>query len=182
MSYEKTATDLTTFLRIDRMWSPQATTAERVAGMQSPSWQVQQAALWALAAFPDVTALPAVARVLDEQDRTDIYGAPEPWDYHHADVAVEEAWRCRFRVKQAACYALGSIGAAAGPAALGEALLARLEGYAGSQADDYAVRAEACRALGLQRAPHSRAVLQQAAQDGEWCTATEARKALARLG
>jgi HEAT repeat protein len=40
------------------------------------------------------------------------------------------------------------------------------------------MRAAACKALGLMRSPSSRPHLLEAARDGEWCTATEARKAL----
>jgi len=181
MNYQKTQTDLPTFLHLDHLWSPQTTTAERLAALRTPSWQVQQAALWTLAAHPDLAALPAIEQLLDEQDNTDLYGTPDHWDYHHPQTAVEEAWRCRYRVKQAACYALASIGATAGPATLGANLIARLEHYATSQTDDYAVRAEACRALGKLRLPSSRQALRQASGDGEWCTATEARKALASL-
>lgn len=181
MNYGKTETDKETFLRVDRLWSPEATTAERVEALRQPSWQLQQAALWALGAYPDAAAVPAIGDLLDDQDGMDVYGAPDHWEYRHADPTVQEAWRCRFRVKQAACGALGGIGAVAGAGSLGDRWITRLEHYACNPSDDYAVRAEACRALGKLRLPGSREALEKAAADGELCTATEARKALATL-
>ena len=85
--------------------------------------------------------------------------------------ATREAWRRRGRVLQAACLALGQIGTAARPA------LPYLQRYATDQKVDYAVRAASCKALGLIGDAAALESLARAKDDGEWCTATEARKA-----
>jgi HEAT repeat protein len=91
------------------------------------------------------------------------------------DEATAAAWQRRGRVKQALCLAIGAT-RNADPEAL-----RRLQRYATDQREDCAVRAAACKALGQLGPPGSRSTLEQAARDGEWCTATEAAKALAAL-
>ena len=182
MKYSPTRTDFATFATIDRLLAPAAPQAEIKAALGSDQWQVQQAALWAVAARPDAAFADAVFALLDEQDSLAIYGSKDHWTYEDADPVRQEEHRCRFRVLQAGVMALAAIAARldAGDPARARAV-ARIEHYATSMADDYAVRAEACRALGALAAPSSRHVLELASNDGEWCTATEAKKSLARL-
>jgi HEAT repeat protein len=176
-------TDLPTFVRIDRFFDPATPLDDLLAALTDDNWQIQQAALQALGQRPDVRAVPAIVALLDRQDALPLYGAPDQWSLDGApDADTKEIWRCRFRVKQAACHALGAIGAAHGAAALGAKALERLATYATSQKDDYCTRAAACQSLGRCRAAAARPALELAAQDGEWCTKTEAGKALAALG
>ncbi|MGI6496638.1 MAG: hypothetical protein ACOX5G_11260 [Kiritimatiellia bacterium] len=190
MTYSPTRTDLATFRSLDRLFAPDAPLEGLLAALDADQWQLQQGALWALAGrmerpLPHDTLAAiaeAVLALLDDQDGRGVYAAPSPKDYRGADPAKTEEHRCRFRVKQAACMALAPAAMALPPGnPLHERAVARLERYAVDLAEDYAVRAECCRALGRIALPRSRGTLEQASTDGEWCTATEARKALARL-
>jgi len=177
--YSGTRTDLTTFLTIDRLLGPTVSTDELVAALAADNWQVQQMALWALAERGDIDTATPILGTLDAQDAMDVYGSPDQWAFDGVDdIDTRETWRCRFRVKQAACQALGRIGERHGPAALGARVIDRLARYARSQDEDYVVRAAACQALRGCRATAAREALETAATDTEWCTATEARKAL----
>jgi HEAT repeat protein len=89
--------------------------------------------------------------------------------------ATKEAWRRRGRLLQAGCLALANLGAPTAP------LLELLHDFATDQKRDYMVRAAACKALGQLACPESLPVLEQATQDEEWCTACEARKAVAAI-
>jgi len=90
--------------------------------------------------------------------------------------ATRAAWERRGRLKQAVCLALGAI------AVTDQRALDALHRHATDQREDYPVRAAAAKALGQLHSPASRAALTLATQDPEWCTATEARQALAGLG
>ena len=89
--------------------------------------------------------------------------------------ATIEAWHRRGRVKQAVCTTFGLIGAA------DPRVLAVLQRYAVDQAQDYAVRAAANKALGLIGDRASLPAVTQATADQEWCTKREAMKAVVRL-
>lgn len=183
MNYSPTRTDLETFLAIDTLLSPTASIAELASALECDQWQLQQAALWSIAeTHRDPVLIDAVIATLDSQDKLRIYEGKDHWTYEDADPVAQEEHRCRYRVKQAAVMALAAI-AAPLPAddPRRTAATRRIESYATSMADDYAVRAEACRALGLLASPASRATLEQASTDGEWCTATEAAKSLKKL-
>jgi len=183
--YNETRNDLNTFLTIDRFLGSSVEFEELLAGLTADNWQVQQMALWALGHRGDSQAINHILNTLDAQDALDVYGSPDPWAIDGTDdVDTRETWRCRFRVKQAACHALGAIGAKHGPDILGSDAIRRLTGYATDQREDYVVRAAACQALGLCRATgaHVDNALKAAANDSEWCTATEARKALQAIG
>ena len=91
-------------------------------------------------------------------------------------AATRAAWERRGRIKQAACLALGCIGQPE------PRVLECLHRYATDQGQDYAVRAAACKALGLIHSPLSRPIVEQATADLEWCTKTEAQKAVQRIG
>ncbi len=182
MSYTKTRHDLRTFLDMDGFWSDHTPVQDLIDALAANNWQVQQAALLALGDRAATNAVPAILQLLDDQDHLDVYGAPNVWDLDgSADTATTEIWRCRYRVKQAACRALAAIVAVHASDTLGPEALRRLEHYAVSQDDDYPVRVAACEALAQIADPHSRNVLKQAAADGEWCTKTTAAKALKRI-
>lgn len=150
-------------------------------------WRVRYAAAVALGDRREATAVADLLATLDIEDAAPLYSQKDEIAGAHAGsnetlglllppgvtTATLDAWRRRGRIKQAVCLALGEIGSAAAPA------LPRLQRYATDQHEDYAVRAAACKALGLIKSPASRPCLDQAVNDPEWCTKTEARKALA---
>ena len=179
----KLATDLTTMQRIDWLFAPQRTCEELTAALHDDNWQVQQAALNALDARAEADAVEAIRALLQRQDALDVYGAPDAdaTDATSTDPQVQ-TWCCRFRVKQAACLALGRIAETHGGDALGDAGVDHLCRYATDLDEDYPVRAAACHSLGAAGATRAIDTLRAAARDGEWCTATEAHKALVRLG
>lgn len=177
--YTTTRNDLETFLSMDVFWNPGTSLEALVAALESDNWQVQQAALAALGDRAESAALTAIEALLAQQDTLGVYDCPEEWDLDAAANAAErEAWRCRFRVKQAALIAIGKMVATCGPDIVGEPLFSRVKRYAVSQEDDYAVRVAACDLLGKLGRPEAVETLKQATGDGEWCTATTARKSL----
>ena len=158
MNYSPTRTDMGAFLVIDRLLSPAATAPELLSALDCDQWQLQQAALWSIAtAHRDPSMLDATFATLDAQDHLRIYEGRDHWTYEDDDPVAQEEHRCRFRVKQAAVMALAAV-AATLPADDPRRVRAvsRMEFYATSMADDYAVRAEACRALGLLASPPAR--------------------------
>ena len=136
-------------------------------------WRVRYAAAIALGERKSAVAVPALAAVLEEENKAPIYSQKEdlaglPAGSNRSPAGripdgvtldTAEAWRRRGRLKQAVCLALAAIG----------------------QSEDYGVRAASCKALGLIRDPSSLEILKAASDDQEWCTATEARKGVAAL-
>lgn len=176
------ANDIAALRRVDRLLDSETPPEDLIAALDDHNWQAQQAALQAIGRRRVREAVPSILRLLERQDRLDIYGAPEHLNLDGApDPATRDTWRCRFRVKQAACHALGAIGLVHGDAAVGAAAVERLASYARSRAEDFCVRAAACQALGRMRAAAARDALLAASRDEEWCTATEAAKALAAI-
>jgi HEAT repeat protein len=177
------ANDTATLRRIDALIADECPAPVLRAALFDSNWQIVQASLQALGRRADASAVPDILAVLDVQDGLDLYGAPDQWTLEGApDAATADTWRCRFRVKQAACHALGAIGQACGAGTVGARGVDRLAAYACSSKEDYCVRAAACQALGLMKAVAARDALQKASSDGEWCTSREAAKALAALG
>lgn len=175
-------TDLPTLERIDGLFAPGTPIEELLGALEDENWQAVQAACQAVGERGELGAVGALLDVLKQQDKLDIYGATDMWSLEDApDAATREVWRCRFRVKQAACHALGHIGGEHGPEALGTEAIEHLCRYATDDDEDYVVRAAACQALGRIGAEKARTALEAAAGDGEWCTRTEARKALAAM-
>lgn len=175
--------DMPTFKKIDRLFDPAVPLDDVRGALSADNWQVVQAACNALGNRRDTGAVELLLDVLRRQDELDIYGAPDMWSLDDApDEETKELWRCRFRVKQAACLALGEIGEEHGAQALGEETIQHLSRYATDDNEDYVIRAAACQALGRAGAAIAEDVLKRAAEDGEWCTRTEARKALAGMG
>jgi len=159
-----------------------------LAALNDDAWEVRYAAAVALGDLQDAAAIDPLLDLLKAEDAAPLFSqpgecfgtagstiAPTPGLPQQAARETLEAWRRRGRVKQAACLALGSIGKAA------PSVLDLLHRYAVDAAQDYMVRAAACKALGQIASPQSRGVLETAANDEEWCTKTEARKALAVL-
>ncbi len=178
--YTITQNKLNTLLTIDAFWNPATPLGALVEALQSDDWQVQQAACAAIGDRGEAEGLGAIADLLDAQDALGIYACPDEWDFDAAGCESErETWRCRYRVKQAALLAIGGCVAKHGATVVSDALRVHIERYAVSQDEDYPVRAAACDLLGAIGTPASRPILERAATDGEWCTATAARKALA---
>jgi HEAT repeat protein len=178
--YSSTRNDLDTFLAMDAFWRPDTPLTALTEVLKSDNWQVQQAVCTAIGDRGEAEALPAIADLLDAQDALGVYACPDEWDFDAAGSESErETWRCRFRVKQAALLAIGGCVARHGAGVVSDALREHIERYAVSQDEDYPVRAAACDLLGAIGHPASRPILERAATDGEWCTATAASKALA---
>lgn len=174
---------------MERCLAPATPAAELIAGLQSADWQIRFAAAVALGDRREREAVGPLAAVLEQENAAALYtqqadlgGIPAGSPDGHAPVfpagttpAIVAAWARRGRLKQAACLALGEIGVAT------PAVLALLHRYAVDQGEDYAVRAAANKALGKLGQPASRPVLERSVDDPEWCTRTEAAKALARV-
>lgn len=150
-------------------------------------WRVRFAAVVAMEQCPDATFVPHLLQLLRKEDASPLYAIPAnfkagTWAGSVLAEAVEypsgaareeiEAWRRRGRLKQCACFALSAIGVSTPEA------IAQLEKYAVDSSEDHIVRAAACRALGFLGNSGSRAALEKAATDEEWCTRFEAAKAL----
>ena len=179
---------LETCIRLGRE-SDAASLAALFGFLASGEWRVRFAAAVALGDRRPPEAVTPLIELLKVEDAAPLFAQPHDMCGQPAGCnsrmeaklppdlppGTAEAWRRRGRLKQAACFALGAIGPAAAPA------LPFLQRYATDQKEDYAVRAAACRALGLIGDPSSRATLEQATGDGEWCTSAEARKALAAV-
>jgi HEAT repeat protein len=160
-----------------------------IALLAHPEWRVRYAAAIAVGDRRDEAALPALLALLDDEDAAPLFSQPEDFGSGPAGTnlpidmrlpagttpATREAWRRRGRIKQAVSLALGQLGLA------DARVVERLSRHATDQAQDYAVRAAACKALGQLAAPASRPYLTQASSDEEWCTKTEAAKALRNL-
>ncbi len=155
--------------------------------LRHPNWRVRYAAAVAAGDRRDRETLGTLVDILTQEDAAPLYSQKE---IKHAESAAsstgavslifpegtyeaeKEAWRRRGRLKQAVCTAIGSIGETYPEA------MEFLHRYAVDQNEDYAVRAAACKALGRIASADSESVLQQAVSDEEFCTRTEAVKAL----
>ena len=151
-------------------------------------WEVRYSAAVGLGDLRAPAAIDGLLALLKEEDAAPLFTQPgECFGIAGSTVAPSpdlpqavtketlDAWRRRGRVKQAACFALGSIGKA------DPRVLDVLHRYAVDTAQDYMVRAPACKALGQIASPASKSVLEAAANDEETCTKLEARKALGRI-
>ncbi|MGB2976078.1 MAG: HEAT repeat domain-containing protein, partial [Phycisphaerae bacterium] len=170
----------TTLLRMDAC----AAVAERgdasklsdlVGALGDPDWRVRYAALVALGDLGDPRVVEPLLALLRAEASEPLFTQPPLEGGLPADTteATKEAWRRRGRLLQAGCLALANLGAPTAP------LLELLHDFATDQTRDYMVRAAACKALGQLACPESLPVVEQAARDEEWCTACEARKAVA---
>lgn len=166
-----------------------------IAALADADWHIVQAALQAICLCPGPAYVQPILAVLARQDKLDIYGqkdidlgmhagipfAPKTNPFKDIPTETLDVWKCRWRVKQAACHALGAIGGRFGPQAVGAPAVKVLCGYTEPAKDEYEVRAAACQALGLIKDPAARDTLQARSQDREFCTATEAARALQGL-
>jgi len=156
--------------------------------LKDEAWEVRYSAAVALGDLREPGAIDGLLALLKEEDAAALFSqpgecmgpagstvAPSPDLPQAVTKETLDAWRRRGRVKQAACFALGAIGKA------DPRVLDVLHRYAVDAAQDYMVRAAACKALGQIGSPASSRVLEAAANDEEWCTKTEARKALKSL-
>ena len=162
---------------------------ELTALLKNDDWRIRFAAAVALGDRADPRSIEPLLDLLRAEDAAPLYsqsgdlssapaGAPNAGQLTFPEgttAATRAAWERRGRLKQSACIALGRIGSA------DERVLEFLHRYSTDAKEDYAVRAAAAKALGVLRNPLSRPFLVVAAQDEEWCTKTEARKALTAL-
>ena len=150
--------------------------------LADPAWEVRFAAAVALGDRPDPAAIDGLLGALREEDAAPLFtqkgeiiahaGSTRPTAVDVPDdPAIRDAWRRRGRIKQAACLALGNTKP-------DPRVLEVLHRYAVDISQDYMVRAAACKALGQIASPASKAVLERAVDDEEWCTKTEAMRAL----
>jgi predicted dehydrogenase len=163
--------------------------SELVGALGDPDWRVRYAAIVALGDLGDPQAVDPLCALLRAEASEPIFTQPplKGGGYagatHVSPIAfpagtteeVKEAWRRRGRLLQAGCLALGNLGSPTAP------LLDLLHDFATDQKRDYVVRAAACKALGQLACPGSLPAVEQATQDEEWCTACEARKAVAAI-
>lgn len=157
--------------------------------LRDEEWRVRYAAAVAAGDRRNAEFVGPLVELLAEEDAAPLYKQPEVEAGGHAGAtevrrpsfppgtteAMMAAWQRRGRIKQAVCLALGQIGDSS------DATLSSLHRYATDQSEDYTVRAAACLALGQIAAPQSAPFLQQATKDEEFCTSTEATKALASV-
>lgn len=168
---------------------------DAVAAAGHDDWRVRYAAAVALGETRDARHLRLLAEMLRCEHARDLYSQP-PAEYTHgtgdtrmaeeiAPVVVRfdhaysedamQAWRCRGRVKQAVLFAVHAIGTA------DDELLAQIHACITRTGEDYPVKAAAARALGVAGTAASLPVLHVALAVDEWCTQTEARKAIAAI-
>ena len=152
-------------------------------------WRVRYAAAIALGDLGDAGAIDGLLALLRAEDAQPLYsqradycnipaGSPNGIELHLPEGTSDEladAWRRRGRLKQAACVSLGAIGVAA------PRVREPLERYVADEAEDYMVRAAAARALGVLGSKESIPALERATHYHEFCTRTEAVKALERI-
>jgi HEAT repeat protein len=157
--------------------------------LADPDWRVRYAAIVALGDLGDPRTAEPLLALLRAEAREPLFIQPPLEGGGNAGAtlvspvafpadtteATKEAWRRRGRLLQAGCLALANLGTPSAP------LLELLHDLATDQKRDYMVRAAACKALGQLACPESLPVLEQATQDEEWCTACEARKAVAAI-
>jgi len=168
--------------------------ARVLSAMEDERWHIVQAALHAVRQHPRAQYAPAIVKALARQETLDLYGQKDEVNWpagvpacgpveRVADIPkhILETWKCRWRVKQAACHALGAIGQACGRGAVAREAVERMCKYVHGRVDDYQVRAAACQALGQIGDPAAQAALEIGAADEEFCTKTEAQMALAKL-
>jgi len=171
-------------------------TAALQEALDEGDWTLIQSALMAIRRYPMAEASPVIFAVLAREAKRDLYGQKEDLT-GSADAEKSQAgnaegikayapqtiadWMCRWRVKQAACLALGAIAAQHGRQALSGEVFAELCRLAVSETDDYQVRAAACFALAAAADPAAAPALEKMATNDEFCTRTEAKKALAAI-
>lgn len=88
---------------------------------------------------------------------------------------LKEAWACRGRVKLAVAYAVYKIGSATSN------IIAKLCEYLDKSGEDYCVKAAAAKALGVVGNRDIIPYLERATVYDEWCTQTEAKKAISQI-
>ncbi len=150
------------------------------------NWRVRYAAAVALGDLRRPEAVRPLLDLLRDEDAAPLYSQPDVQTSGHAGATAVvppqfppgtteeelEAWRRRGRLKQAACLALGSIAVST------PQVREILQRYATDSGEDYTVRAAASKALASVGDASSVATLRAAEADEEWCTKTEAKKAL----
>jgi HEAT repeat protein len=191
--------DLEMLKRIEQLYAAaergdEGDVAAVTAALKDDDWQVVQAALMAIRRYLRRDCARPIVEVLERQEQLDLYGQTEdigvgagvPGSKAADRIAGHDreqidAWMCRWRVKQAACFALGEIGGECGREAVSDDAVQHLSRLAISEDDDYQVKAAACHALGRIGDPAALPALKQMTEYDEFCARTEARKAVAAL-
>lgn len=160
-----------------------------------PNWRVRYAAAVSMGETRSTDWLPSLKAMLRHEATRDLYTQPPavftnasddtrmaeivgPIDVHFDSAPTEkmlEDWRCRGRVKQAILFAIHEIGVA------DKELLELINHCITRESEDYPVKAAAARALGAVGNEDSLPILKIAEAVDEWCTQTEARKAITRI-
>jgi len=175
--------------KMNRCMNPEMSLEDVIALLQDADWHVTMVAAVALGDRADAKAVPAFLALLQREDEAPLFSQTEDYSSAPAGATFTKgpqlpantphetamAWERRGRLKQSIIWSLAAIGVS------DMALLKKLQGYAVDQKQDYMVRAASCRALGILKDSSSRAALEQATNDAEWCTMTEAKKALAKV-
>ena len=177
--------------KMDSCMNPQTSAEELIALLQDTDWQIVMAAVVALGDRKEAKAFPALVALLDKEDAAPLFSQKEDYTLKPAGTSADGrkrwwlpedtthetamAWDRRGRLKQSAMFALAAIGLNS------EALSQKLQVYAVDQSQDHPVRMAACRTLGFLKDASACSTLEKASTDDEWCTLTEAKKALARL-
>ena len=191
--------DLAMLKRIEQLYAAaergeEGDVAAVTAALKDDDWQIVHAALMAIRRYPKPDCAQPIVDVIERQERLDLYGQTEnigvgagrPGSDAEQRIAGYDreqidAWMCRWRVKQAACFALGEIGGECGREAVSDDAVAHLSRLAISDEDDYQVKAAACHALGRIGDPDALPALKQMTEYQEFCARTEARKAVAAI-
>ena len=159
-------------------------------------WRVRYAVAVAIGETGDEKWLDTLASMLQYEDTRNLYTQPpvigfensyddtkmaeqlvpikEIFDKDYPED-IREDWRCRGRVKQACILAIRDIGKAS------DDLLAYLHTILQKPGEDYAVCAATALCLGYVGHMGSIPYLKKALQIDEWCTQTEAQKAIRRI-
>ncbi len=159
-------------------------------------WRVRYAAAVAMGESRNKKHLPLIAEMFRYEGTRNLYSQPAVLGFENSyddtrmaeqlvpikeifdndyPEDLREDWRCRGRVRQALCFAVYDIGQAT-PEIL-DILHKALE----DPKEDYCVKMASARALGKVGTAESIPYLHMALELDEWCTQTEAKKALALL-
>lgn len=152
------------------------------------NWRVRYAAAVAMGEDKDTRWIPYLVDMLRLENSRPLYTQPPseatnptresehigPLEDPFPNVPedVREAWKSRGRVKAAAADAIAAIGTAT------PELLELLYGFLTNDTEDFSVKAATANALGAIGNPESLPYLKALLDYNEWCTATEANKAI----
>ncbi len=165
----------------------------RKKSLTHSNWRVRYSAAVALGETEDPNALEDLAFLWQREQSRQLYTQPKVKgftnsydDTRMAEQIVEiavifdrdydqellEDWKCRGRVRQAILCAVEKIGR------INQSLLRAVYDVLADEGEDYAVKMQGCRVLGRCGDHFSLPYLEKALTVDEWCTQTEAQKAI----